>query len=142
MLPRVLGTWLVMAFCVVIHAGGLAWALRRIPPAPGRVLRFGGVTLLFVRLASLLIVLHLVEIAAWAFYFAGNGALPDVLSALYFSAVTYTTVGYGDVLLPSEWRLVTGVEALTGILMCGWSAAFFFAVVNRVYEAGEKKRPR
>ena len=46
--------------------------------------------------------------------------------------MTYTTTGYGDLVLPSEWRLVGGVEALTGILMCGWSAAFFFAVVSRM----------
>ena len=57
---------------------------------------------------------------------------PDLASALYFSAVTYTTTGYGDVVLPEGWRLVGGVEALTGILMCGWSTGFFFAVVSRM----------
>lgn len=55
-------------------------------------------------------------------------------SALYFSAVTYTTTGYGDLLLPTDWRLVGAVEALTGILMCGWTTGFFFAVVSRVLE--------
>jgi hypothetical protein len=55
-------------------------------------------------------------------------------SALYFSAVTYTTTGYGDLLWPADWRLVGAVEALTGILMCGWTTGFFFAVVNRVLE--------
>jgi hypothetical protein len=58
--------------------------------------------------------------------------------ALYFSGVTYTTTGYGDLVLPSEWRLVGAVEALTGILMCGWSTGFFFAVANRMIE--EKAR--
>jgi len=47
------------------------------------------------------------------------GAMRDLASAFYFSAVTYTTTGYGDLVLPEEWRLVGGVEALTGILMCG-----------------------
>lgn len=60
--------------------------------------------------------------------------MPDFQSALYFSAITYTTTGYGDFVLPPEWRLVGGVEALTGILMCGWSTGFFFAIVNRLYE--------
>ena len=55
-------------------------------------------------------------------------------SALYFSAVTYTTTGYGDLVLPEQWRLVGGVEALTGILMSGWSTGFFIAVVNRLYD--------
>jgi hypothetical protein len=60
----------------------------------------------------------------------------DLQSALYFSAVTYTTTGYGDLVLPPDWRLVGAVEAVTGILMCGWSTGFFFAVVSRV-SAGE-----
>ena len=58
----------------------------------------------------------------------------DLQSALYFSAVTYTTTGYGDLVLPPDWRLVGAVEAVTGILMCGWSTGFFFAIVNRLYE--------
>ena len=49
----------------------------------------------------------------------------------YFSAVTYTTVGYGDLVLPQEWRLVGAVEGLTGILMCGLSTGLFFAVVGK-----------
>ena len=49
------------------------------------------------------------------------GAIPDLTLSAYFSAVTYTTTGYGDVVLREEWRLVGGIEALTGILMCGWS---------------------
>jgi hypothetical protein len=51
--------------------------------------------------------------------------MPDLPSALYFSMVTYTTTGYGDLVLPKGWRLVGGVEALTGILMCGWSPESF-----------------
>lgn len=65
--------------------------------------------------------------------------MPDLHSALYFSAVTYTTTGYGDLVLPTEWRLVGGGEALTGILMCGWSAAVFFAVVSRMN--GTRSKP-
>jgi hypothetical protein len=47
--------------------------------------------------------------------------------------MTYTRMGCGDLLVPNEWRLVGGVEALAGILMCGWSAASF-AVVTRMNE--------
>ena len=73
---------------------------------------------------------HLIEITVWASFFLWKQAMPDLSSALYFSAVTYTTTGYGDLVLPAEWRLVGAVEALTGILMCGWSTGFFFAVVE------------
>ena len=96
--------------------------------------RFWFSTWMLVRTAGWIILLHLVEIAIWAFFYAWDHGMPDLPSAFYFSAVTYTTTGYGDLLLPNEWRLVGGVEALTGILMCGWSAAFFFAVVSRMNE--------
>ncbi len=86
----------------------------------------------FVKVAWLILLLHLIEIALWAFLYLWRQAMPDVQSALYFSAVTYTTTGYGDLVLPLDWRLVGAIEALTGILMCGWSTGFFFAVVDRI----------
>ena len=65
--------------------------------------------------------------------------MPDLASALYFSAVTYTTTGYGDHrCCRSEWRLVGAIEALTGILMCGWSTGFFFIVVSRMFSTGAR----
>ena len=93
---------------------------------------------MLVRTAGWIILLHLIEIAVWAFFYAREHGMPDLQSAFYFSAVTYTTTGYGDLVLPNEWRLVGGVEALTGILMCGWSAAFFFAVVSRMNQTQPK----
>jgi hypothetical protein len=133
MLIRLLAGCSMMALCVIIHAGGVTWALtylrRAIEPSPG----FWSSTWLFIRVAVLIVLLHLVEISAWAMLYVWNGALADLQSAMYFSAVTYTTTGYGDVVLPPPWRLQGGIEALTGILMCGWSTGFFFAIVNRLY---------
>ena len=64
--------------------------------------------------------------------------MPDVQTAVYFSAVTYTTTGYGDLTLPEVWRLVGAVEALTGILMCGLSTGFFFAVLSRLHQTQDQ----
>jgi voltage-gated potassium channel Kch len=121
--------------CVAIHAGGVTSALQwtRRQPYPGQ--RFWRWTWLFILLAGWMILLHLSEITAWALLYLFRGAMADLPSALYFSAVTYTTTGYGDLVLPQDWRLVGGVEALTGILMCGWSTGFFFAIVSRMYDA-------
>jgi len=94
---------------------------------------FWPTTTLFILVAVWIVLLHIVEIAVWAVAYVWQGALSDMSTALYFSAVTYTTTGYGDVVLPEAWRLDGGVEALTGILMCGWSTGFFFAIVNRLY---------
>lgn len=135
MAARLFWACLLMALCVVIHAAGVAGALRRLRKKASSINSFSSSVLLFVLLAVWVVLLHLSEIAVWAAAFVLKGALPTFETALYFSAVTYTTTGYGDVVLPPRWRLDGGVEALTGILMCGWSTAFFFAIVTRLHEA-------
>jgi hypothetical protein len=126
-----------MAICVAVHAGGLSWALRRLSSRSSPASRFWPDTWLFIVVAAWIVSLHLVEIAIWAAFYHWQDAMVDLQSALYFSAVTYTTTGYGDVVLPQEWRLVGAVEALTGILMCGWSTGFFFTVVLRLTRSGK-----
>jgi hypothetical protein len=136
---QLLIAWCLMASSVVIHAYGVVAALSRLRQTelpPGRL---GPWIWLFIRLAGWMIVLHVTEILVWALVYAWRDAMPDVSSALYFSAVTYTTTGYGDLVLPQSWRLVGAVEALTGILMCGWSTGFFFAVVTRLLESAPKR---
>ena len=128
-----------MALCVVIHAIGVISAMRWLRSHVTAARTFWLGTWLFVRLAAWIVFLHLIEITAWAILYVATGAMADLPSALYFSGVTYTTTGYGDLLLPPEWRLVGAIEPVTGILMCGWSTGFFFLVVSRVFktEAGE-----
>jgi hypothetical protein len=123
----------LMAVCVAIHAGGVTSAMRWLRRQPDSAQRFWPLTWLLICITGWMILLHLAEISAWALVYAWDGAIADLQSALYFSAVTYTTTGYGDLVLPSDWRLVGGIHALTGILMCGWSTGFFFAVVSRVF---------
>jgi hypothetical protein len=138
MFSKLVVTWGLMSLCVVIHAVGTTFALRwwRHPRAAAR--NFWRANWFFIRLAAWIVFLHLLEITAWALVYVRNDAILDVQSALYFSAVTYTTTGYGDIVLPKEWRLVGAVEALTGILMCGWSTGFFFAVVSRMFGSNSK----
>jgi hypothetical protein len=140
MILRLLQGALLLALTVAIHAIVLSALLSRITSYQDRLpLRFAVYTWVLVRIAIVTIVAHLLEIALWAVFFAWKEALPDIETALYFSAVTYATIGYGDIVLPEGWRLLSAFEGLTGILMCGWSAAFFFAVVHRLYPGGHRK---
>src|SRR3954466_1800087 len=132
MLTKLLVAWALMAGCVAIHAAGVAAAMPGLARLSLVADRFWLSTRLFVRLAAWIVLLHLLEIAAWALLYGLRRAMPDLPSAVYFSAVTYTTTGYGDLVLPPAWRLVGAVEALTGILMCGWSTGFFVAAVSRI----------
>ena len=123
-----------MAFCVVIHATGLTaaftWMKGKSVAIEGR---FWLATGTLICVVSWTVLMHLLQIAVWAFFYAWKHGMPDLQSAFYFSAVTYTTTGYGDLVLPKAWRLVGGVEALTGILMCGLSTGLFFAVFAKVF---------
>jgi hypothetical protein len=133
MVTKLLIAWLVMALCVALHAIGLTTALRLIKRrTPQLDAGFWFATWLVIRIAGWIVLLHLLQIGIWALLYAWQQGLPDLYSAIYFSAVTYTTTGYGDLVLPREWQLVGGIEALTGILMCGLSTGFFFAVVSRL----------
>jgi voltage-gated potassium channel len=85
------------------------------------------------RLVSLLLVLHLIEMAVWAMAFTVARILPDFETSLYFSMKSYTTVGYGDVLPTTSWRLLGPMEAAIGVLMLGWSTAIIVAAVQRIY---------
>jgi hypothetical protein len=142
MISKLLLAFALMSLCVIIHASGVTSAFRWMRRQPDLGPRFLPTAWLFVRVAAWMVALHLAEIAAWAVAYAWRDAMPDLQTAFYFSAVTYTTTGYGDFVLPEAWRLVGGVEALTGILMCGWSTGFFFAVVSRMHEAGAKASAR
>lgn len=89
------------------------------------------------RLVSLvwwIIVIHMVEISIWGLFYWWQECFPSAELALYFAGVTYTTIGYGDLLLPLEWRMFAPVEGLTGILMCGLSTAVFFAAVSYLHK--------
>ena len=139
MLARLPVALTLMALCVAIHATGVSWAMQRLRRRRRAPLRFATITRLFVFVSVWIVLLHLAEISLWAAFYVWRNAMPDLPSALYFSAVTYTTTGYGDLVLPERWRLVGAIEALTGILMCGWSTAFFFAVVSRIHTHAEER---
>lgn len=125
---------LLVVGTVILHAAGFTIILRSlskshaVPPT-----QTWPVTWLLIRITLLLIALHFSEIVLWALAYLWTGCIPDPDSAFYFSGVTYTTIGYGDVVLPVSWHILGPVEGLMGILMCGLSTGLFFAVIYRIY---------
>lgn len=94
-------------------------------------------------------VAHAVEILLYglAFYllvtYLGEGTLgePGKLTysrCLYFSAETYSSLGYGDVVPTGDLRLLAGMEALNGLLLIGWTASYTYLSMARFWEDGEK----
>ena len=133
MLIRTVQGLLLLAATVAIHALVLTALLEFVKKRRNTLTpRFAVHARLLIGIAAVTVVAHLGEIALWAAFFVWKEALPTFELSFYFSAVTYATIGYGDVVLPEGWRLLAAMEGLTGILMCGWSAAFYFAVVSRL----------
>jgi voltage-gated potassium channel len=114
-----IGTFMAIAFCRL-------W--RGFPKGTWQMIvgMMGG-------LVITLLLVHFAEAALWAVALLWWQALPDFDTALYFSLTSYSTVGYGDVILPEPYRMLGPVESVLGVLMMGWSTAVIVAVFYRVY---------
>jgi hypothetical protein len=75
----------------------------------------------------------LVEVGMWAGAYLALGAIEDAATSIYYSMVTFTTLGYGDVVLSDRWRLLSSLEAANGIIMFGWTTAVVMAVVQQSF---------
>jgi hypothetical protein len=134
MLLNVFLAVLLLVTTTAIHAGAMLLALRiaQIAKKRGmagfRVLRVSCIVLL-------MFVTSVLEVLVWAIAYLALNAIEGFEQAVYFSMVTFTTLGYGDVLLDEHWRLLASFEAANGILMFGWSTAIVMAVVHRIYIA-------
>jgi voltage-gated potassium channel len=125
---------LLVLLTLWLQCGGLValifWVRRALAGDPHRLRPFRS-TALVVQLTAAVIVLHGVLILFWAGCYRWL-CLSSWESALYFSASSYATVGYGEVVLPSNWRMLGPLESIIGVLMCGISVSLLFATVTRL----------
>ncbi|MEM6453555.1 MAG: potassium channel family protein [Acidobacteriota bacterium] len=122
---------------VLVHAAGTTWWLRHLRNLPHRGHGQHKTALrVLVETALFLIALHVVEVLIWATAYAvvKPAGLASLEDAVYFSFTTFTTLGYGDVVIRDHWKLLTGIESLNGVLLIGWSTALLFAVIEGVWE--------
>ena len=134
MLDHLLLATVMVAVTVSVHYGGLVALLALLRNRPKRTanrpLMLQGSAVLFVVLV--LMVLHAVEIWLYAGLYRITGALPDLETALYFSTASFTTIGYGDVVLETDWRLIGAIEGANGLLLFGWSTAFLTTTASQL----------
>ncbi|MEX2691627.1 potassium channel family protein [Rhizobium mongolense] len=84
---------------------------------------------------------HVIEIMLWATAYRFAGELQSFEEATYFSAITYATIGYGDITLSREWRLASAIEGVNGILLFGWTTAFLFKVSELLWFSKSAQHP-
>ena len=128
----------MVVLCVAIHGFGLfslsRWMrseasverLRQIDPLSPR----GALFTLGIVVA--ITILHGVEIWLFAFTYMAVGAIGGLEEALYFSTISYSTVGYSDIHVAPDWRLLGAFESILGVILLGWSTAFFLRTLSRI----------
>ena len=123
---------------VTIHGGGLA-LLGRALRSESQEARAHHVPALSARtlvstlaLVFALFVLHGVEIWLYAFLYDALGAVGGLETSVYFSTISYAGIGFSDRYIDPAWRLVSAIEGINGLLLLGWSTAFFVTVVARL----------
>jgi hypothetical protein len=123
-------TMMIQALAHVLTVRFVFWLLRVGYAGP----TFWHNVTVTIGLHLILLTALLAQVAVWAGAFLLCGALPDYATAFYHSAVNFTTLGYGDIVMPPVWRLLGPLEAANGVLMFGLSASGMFAVTNRLFE--------
>ena len=143
MVKELLVAFGIVAVCLLLHVGAIVsladWMLDRREKRKEEMRTFGYMVLLLAAF-SVIIVLHMVEIGIWAVFYYVRSLFQDFETSLYFSITSYTTIGFGDVVLPRAWRLLGGIEGITGVLLCGLSTAFVFAIINAMFQMRVQRR--
>ncbi|HEX6660254.1 MAG TPA: potassium channel family protein [Sphingomicrobium sp.] len=124
---------LMVTGIALIHLVGLA-ALTRVLRSHSRLLRklrFMPLTLLMTATIGI-IGIHTIEIWIYAGLYMELGAFRDFEEALYFSTVTYASIGYGDLLMARQWRILGAIEGAAGIFMIGWSTAYVVSILTQL----------
>lgn len=132
MLIQLLFASLMVLVTVLVHLVGLA-VLLRILRLHSLVPKAKAAPLALLLTATLgLFAIHTVEIWLYAALYFALGAARGFEEALYFSTVTYASIGYGDVLLAKGWRILGAIEGATGVIMLGWSTAFVVSLLAQL----------
>ena len=134
---HIIASVLLTAATVGIHGAGtllVLWTLFRTRMHAERHFGFVHNSILLMLVVVALMAVHVVEVVCWAGFYSRQKCFSDFNTSLYYSLVSYSTVGYGDVVLRDPgWRLLGGVEALTGSLMMCWSTVLLVLVLTKIY---------
>lgn len=139
MLTKIAIAMSVMFLCTLIHALFMAVGHQALDK---RLARIGSTRRPFYRTVLIWLIIMWMflaicfEASAWSLVYLAIpaiSALPDLQTAFYFSMVTYTTLGYGDVVLLGDWRILSAIQAANGVIIFGWTTALIFYFIQRVY---------
>lgn len=126
----------IVFISVAFHVTGLVLLADGIQRISKRLSNFNHLlcTMLFLGIGVFgVLFLHIAEALAWAVVYVELGEFSDLSHALYFSIVTSTTLGYGDVVLSEQWQLLSTFEAIGGLILFGTTTAFLLGVTSSLF---------
>ena len=130
----------MIALTVVIHTAGIIGLVVWFNARFSRFMDNLGVapmaSILVIAIVGIFLV-HTVEVLLWAVLYMWLGEFAEFERALYFSTVTFTSLGYGDITLQERWQLLSGFEAMNGIILFGVSTAFVYAAIRKLFEVAK-----
>ena len=135
---------LMIASMVLVQAvatTAIVHLIRRQMPRRGALADWFHAVSIFTRALLLIVAAQLIQIAAWAALFLACGEFADFPTAFYHSAVNFTSLGYGDMVMSAAWKLLGPLEAVAGMLMFGVSAAVLFAATQALARRHERHGP-
>jgi len=143
---------IVMVACLAVQVTAVALVVRYYADADRKPLGTRPIIELYTQLTTVMVGLlfaGVLQMAAWALLYQLHGRFPDFETALYFSGVTFTSLGYGDITLPPRIRLLSAMEASDGLMMFGITSAIFVGAmqhslkqVRAHLERGDAASPR
>lgn len=134
MLLDILITVFIIVTTVIIHTSGMMIVVRILRKHKASSLGFlRSPTFLIVEIVLVMFAVSIVEVLLWAITYMVVETIEGFEKAFYFSMVTFTTLGYGDIVLTGTWRLLASFEAAIGIIMFGWTTAIVFAAVQYIF---------
>ena len=127
----------MLVLCVLVHGIGLFTLSRVLGSDIERrfqdvqPLSFRGTGFTLIVVASIILI-HFIEVWLFAFLYDYLRALPTFQDALYFSTISYSTIGYNDASIAEDWRMIAALEGMLGVILLGWSTAFLVRVLGKL----------
>ena len=137
MLTQLILGCIIIALTVCIHAVALSYtfdAMEKLSPRLYKLLPSLWVPSMMAACVLMVFLAHIIEIWVWALFYLGVEAMPTLEAALYFATSSFTTVGFGDVVLDEKWRLISSFQSDNGFILFGWSTAFIFEIMSKLYK--------
>ena len=127
---------LPMVVTVTLHAFGMrcvGLCYRRFGSQPARSKRGGPHIIVLIAIVAIMLAAHYIEVSAWAIFYFLTGMLDDFRTAMFYSINAYTTLGASNITMTGRWKGIDGFEAMTAMLMFGWSTAVLAVVTQKLH---------